>query len=55
MKMNLDPKMIYGILGVVVLGLAFLIYKGADANQHTPLPDPNMFKPAAKTAAPTTP
>ena len=50
MKMNLDPKMAYIIVAVVVVGSAFLVYRGANSNAKTPLPDASKFNgPAATT------
>ncbi len=44
MNVSLSPKVMYTILAVVVVVAAALLYKAADTNPKTPLPDPNMFK-----------
>jgi hypothetical protein len=43
-KINLDPRVFYGILVVVAIVAALLVFKAADSKQKAPLPDPNMFK-----------
>jgi hypothetical protein len=43
-KLSIDPKVFYGILAVVAVIAVLLVFKGANANQKVPLPDPNMFK-----------
>jgi hypothetical protein len=49
-NIQLDSRAFFAILGLVVVVAALLVYRGASANQKTPLPDPNMFKfGAAKT------
>jgi hypothetical protein len=51
-KITLDPRAFYAILVVVVVVAAFLVIRGASANQSAPLPNPNMFKVGtAKTVA----
>jgi hypothetical protein len=55
MKLNLDPKMFYGVVAVVVVGAAFLVFRGANSSPKVPLPDASHFNgPAhASNASPT--
>ena len=43
MKVNLDPKVVAGVIGVVVVVAALLVFKGATTDQKAPLADPKMF------------
>jgi hypothetical protein len=52
---TLDSKAFYAIVAVVVVVVAFLVYRGANATQKAPLPDPNMFRVGAAKTAPTHP
>ena len=60
MKLAIDPKAFFAVLAVVLVVAVLFVVKGANAEPHTPLPDPAMFKkastmPTGQTAAPTTP
>jgi hypothetical protein len=55
MKIDFDPKVFYGIIAVVVVVAAFLVYRGATAQAVAPLPDAKMFiksGPATSSIAP---
>ncbi len=52
-RIQLDSRAFFAIVGVVVVVAALLVYRGANAPQKVPLPDPNMFKVgSAKTGPP---
>jgi hypothetical protein len=52
MKLDFDPKVFFGIIAVVVVGVAFLIYRGVTYQPLAPLPDAKMFVKTAPTAPP---
>jgi hypothetical protein len=51
-NIKLDARWFYAILAVVVVVSAVLMFRGAEAGQKAPLPDPNMFRSGAAKSGP---
>ena len=52
MKYSLPTPVFVGAIVAVVVVAAFLVFKGATAEPHTPRPDPAMFKKTTQVPTP---